>query len=193
MPSAATSAERTVPTTTASKMILAFTGTVLSIRFREQPGRVTRVLAQASDVAIYCSARRERRKLVASRNLRGGGASPSTESSALSVVPTGMFARSATRRAGAASSTTINGRSRKPVAQSSRDTGSTPSARRQVSRSSSSSTGKTFASCPVRTPISTSTTCRPASQRKSRPRHTRNPSRQFGNAGASARSLRSTE
>ena len=30
-------------------------------------------------------------------------------------------------------------------------------------------------------------------QRKSRPRHARNPSRQCGNAGASARSLRSTE
>src|SRR5947208_713882 len=28
-------------------------GTVLSSRFREQPGRVTRVVAQASDVATY--------------------------------------------------------------------------------------------------------------------------------------------
>jgi hypothetical protein len=193
MPSAATSAERTAPTTTASKTILSFTGTVLSARFREQPGRVTRVVAPASDVATYCCGRSERSKLAASWNLRGGGASPSTGSSASSVVPTGMSARSVTRRAGAASSTTTHGRSTKLGTQSSRDTGSTPSARRQASRSSSSSTGKVFASDPARTPISTSTTCRPASQRRSRPRHTCNPSRQCGNAGASARSLRSTE
>ena len=39
---------------TASKAILAFTGTVLSIRFARQPGRVTRVLTDASDVVTYC-------------------------------------------------------------------------------------------------------------------------------------------
>jgi len=136
----------------------------LSFRFdfENSPAGVTRVLAHASDVATYCCGAPERSKLAASWNLRGGGASPGTGSSASSVVPTVMFARSATRRVAAASCTTINGRSRKPGTQSSRDTGSTPSARRQASRSSSRSTGKAFAPDPATTSTSTSTTCRPA-------------------------------
>jgi len=126
------------------------------------PAGVTRVLAHASDVATYCSARPEGSKLAASWNLQGGGAPASTGSSASSGVPTGTFARSAIRSVAAASYTTINGRSRKPGTQSSRDTGSTPSARRQASRSSSSFTGKAFAPDPARASTSTSTTCRPA-------------------------------
>ena len=60
-------ANRTEPSTTASKVILAFTGTVLSIRFREQPGRATRVVVHASDVAIYCRVRVDSRRVGACR------------------------------------------------------------------------------------------------------------------------------
>ena len=67
MPSAATSADRTAPTTTANQTILALTGTVLSVRLPEQPGRATGVVLHASDVAIYCLVRVDSRRVGACR------------------------------------------------------------------------------------------------------------------------------
>jgi hypothetical protein len=156
MPSAAAMAEMTAPTTTASKTSLAFTGTVLSIRLPEQPGRGD---ACSSPRVGRCYLLSSPSRLAASWSLQGSGL-PSTGSFASSAAPTGTFALSATRLAGTASGTTMSGRSTKPGAPSSRDSGSTPSARRQASRSSSSYTAKASVPGPAR--ASTSTTCRPA-------------------------------
>ena len=138
-------------------------GAFLPIRLPERPGRGDACCSPRTGRCYLLSCRS---RLATSWNLQGSGL-PSTGSFALSAAPTDTFALSATRLAGKASGTTMSGRSRKPGAQFSRDSGSTPSARRQASRSSSSYTGKAFAPGPAR--ASTSTICRPAARTTAAP------------------------